>query len=178
MSSMQSRKLDGTVIVENLINENELKYIHKLISEIPSSMNSADLLENGHKEFHDELYVNAIAIGSFLQNHYKINLNFTGVYPPFFRKTSLNHETEIHADNETLDGCVKQGCENFDVSAVLYFNENFIGGELYFPNQNIKVSPRAGCFIAFPGDARYAHGVLPIAEGIRYSAPMWFAIID
>jgi predicted 2-oxoglutarate/Fe(II)-dependent dioxygenase YbiX len=107
-----------------------------------------------------------------------VDLNFTSVRPPFFRKTPLNHETEIHADNETLDGCAKQGCENFDVSAVLYFNENFIGGELYFPTQKIRVPPKGGSFIAFPGDTRYAHGVLPIVEGIRYSAPMWFSIID
>ncbi|NDB03241.1 MAG: 2OG-Fe(II) oxygenase [Flavobacteriaceae bacterium] len=147
MSSMQSRKLDGIVIVENLINKNELKHVNKLISNIPCSMNSFDLLKNGHKEFYEELQVNAVAIGSFLQNHYKVDLNFTSVRPPFFRKTPLNHETEIHA-------------------------------ELYFPTQKIRVPPKGGSFIAFPGDTRYAHGVLPIVEGIRYSAPMWFSIID
>ena len=178
MSSTQSRKVDGIVIIENLINKNELKHINKLLLNIPSSMNSIDLLKNGHKEFQKELYVNAIAIGSFLQNYYKINLNFLSVYPPFFRNTPLNHKTNIHADNETLNGRAKQGCEDFDISAVLYFNENFIGGELYFPNQKLKIFPKSGSFVAFPGDARYAHGVLPITEGVRYSASMWFSIID
>lgn len=178
MSSDKSRQLNGIVNVENFIHEEWLESIARLISDVPNSMNAELLVKQGHRKLESETRLIAIVIGSFLQHHYNVNLNIADIHPSFFRKTKLDHQTEIHADNENLDGCPKMGCENFDVSAIIYFNDDFEGGELWFPQQDLKIKPKKGSFIAFPGDARYAHGVLPISMGIRYSAPMWFTITD
>lgn len=57
------------------------------------------------------------------------------------------------------------------LSVVLYLNENYEGGELYFKNQNIKIKPEAGSLIAFPSTDPYFHESLPVTSGIKYISP-------
>jgi predicted 2-oxoglutarate/Fe(II)-dependent dioxygenase YbiX len=57
------------------------------------------------------------------------------------------------------------------LSIVLYLNNNYEGGELYFKNQNIKIKPEAGSLIAFPSIAPYFHESMPVLSGIKYISP-------
>jgi predicted 2-oxoglutarate/Fe(II)-dependent dioxygenase YbiX len=57
------------------------------------------------------------------------------------------------------------------LSIVLYLNDDYEGGELYFKNQNIKVKPEAGSLIAFPSVDPYFHESLPVSFGIKYISP-------
>jgi predicted 2-oxoglutarate/Fe(II)-dependent dioxygenase YbiX len=56
---------------------------------------------------------------------------------------------------------------------LLYFNDEFEGGELYFPNFNLEYKPIKGSAAVFPcNDKEYIHGVKPITKGIRYAMPI------
>jgi len=57
------------------------------------------------------------------------------------------------------------------LSIVLYLNDNYKGGELYFKNQNIKIKPQSGSLIAFPSVDPYFHESLPVSSGIKYISP-------
>lgn len=57
------------------------------------------------------------------------------------------------------------------LSIVLYLNDNYEGGELYFKNQNIKIKPKTGSLIAFPSTDPYIHEALPVISGIKYISP-------
>lgn len=61
--------------------------------------------------------------------------------------------------------------ENPNISVVLYLNDNYIGGELQFPDQSIKIKPKAGSVIVFPSTKPYFHESLPVESGIKYMAP-------
>ena len=50
----------------------------------------------------------------------------------------------------------------------LYFN-NFEGGELYYPNQNIIYKPKAGELVIHGSHDECAHGVKPVKSEVRYS---------
>ena len=52
---------------------------------------------------------------------------------------------------------------------VFYLNDNYEGGEIYFPNQNIEIKPKPNTLVFFPGTMEYLHGVKPITNGIRYT---------
>ena len=55
---------------------------------------------------------------------------------------------------------------------VIYVNDDFIGGELHFPNIDITYKPKKGSLIVFPSDNEYLHGVLPVGPGpTRYALP-------
>jgi hypothetical protein len=70
-------------------------------------------------------------------------------------------ELKSHADQHT-DPSVQY-------ATIIYINDDYVGGELFFPNLNIEIKPKAGTLLFFPGNAEYEHGVRHVEEGpIRY----------
>lgn len=59
------------------------------------------------------------------------------------------------------------------VSCLLYLNDSYTGGELFFPNFNIKVIPEKGDFLVFPSSFIFTHKVSPVLSGTRYSIATW-----
>jgi len=57
-------------------------------------------------------------------------------------------------------------------ASIIYLNDNYVDGELYFVNKNFKIKPEPGTLIIFPGNEEYEHGVKTVGEGpIRYVLP-------
>lgn len=56
----------------------------------------------------------------------------------------------------------------YDVAAVLYFNDDFDGGEIYFPKFDIRIKPEPGMLVGFPASHHYLHGVAKVENGNRY----------
>lgn len=84
-----------------------------------------------------------------------------------------------HADKELHEGENRGKPNNFpyyDIAGLFYLNDDYEGGELYFPNQGIQFKPKAGAAYFFPGDMNYIHGVTEIKSGIRYVCPFFWTI--
>jgi len=84
-----------------------------------------------------------------------------------------------HADKELHEGPdagLPNDFPNYDLSSLFYLNEDYEGGELYFPLQGIKFKPKKGAAYFFPGDKNYIHGVTEIKSGIRYTCPFFWEI--
>ena len=60
------------------------------------------------------------------------------------------------------------------VSSVLYLNDSYEGGELYFPLFDIKYKPEAGSLVLFPSYYTYEHGAMPIKKGSKYCVLAWY----
>ena len=58
-------------------------------------------------------------------------------------------------------------------ATILYANDNFVGGELSFPQQDILIQPKAGSLCVFDASFNYRHEVKPVTEGVRYSMPIF-----
>lgn len=57
---------------------------------------------------------------------------------------------------------------------VLCLNDNYKGGETYYPEHNYKVTPKQGTLVIHPGDCDHRHGVTQIENNIRYTiASFW-----
>jgi hypothetical protein len=70
-------------------------------------------------------------------------------------------ELRSHTDQHT-DPSIKY-------ATILYINDDYNQGELFFKNLNLKLRPKPGEMLFFPGDAKHEHGVEPVADGpIRY----------
>jgi len=59
-------------------------------------------------------------------------------------------------------------------SCICYLNENYSGGETYFPKKNISIVPEKAKCVFFPGNLEYTHGVKEITKGERYTLAFWF----
>ena len=81
-----------------------------------------------------------------------------------------------HADKQNIDGTPNPYPEN-DIASLIYINNDYEGGEIYFEKQNISIKPKPGQAVFFPGDIYYAHGVTKINSGIRYTCPNFWTVI-
>lgn len=97
--------------------------------------------------------------------------------PSLVRYTDKSRTGQLHADKENIDGTPKLGMEDYDVSAVIYHNNDFTGGDLVFPQHNARVVPSPGKVVIFPGDATHLHYVDTITSGTRWSSPLFFSVI-
>jgi hypothetical protein len=83
-------------------------------------------------------------------------------------------ETELHSDNFDKNS-------NYDwsghLSNLVYINNNYRGGEIYFPQHELKIKPEPGMFISFPGNFYNRHGVVPV-DNNRYALSVFFKILD
>lgn len=59
------------------------------------------------------------------------------------------------------------------LSSVLYLNDDYEGGELYFPDHNLTIKPEAGDYITWPGNRWYQHGVKEVKSGVRFTLSIW-----
>jgi hypothetical protein len=58
-------------------------------------------------------------------------------------------------------------------AAIIYLNDDYEGGETFFPGSGEEVRPKQGMMLGFRG-AKILHGVRPIAKGERFTVPCWF----
>jgi hypothetical protein len=70
-------------------------------------------------------------------------------------------ELKAHTDQDT-DPSIRY-------AAILYLNEEYSGGEIFFPNRDIELKPKPRSLLLFPGTKEYNHGVKHVGPGpIRY----------
>jgi hypothetical protein len=70
-------------------------------------------------------------------------------------------ELKAHTDQKT-DPSIKY-------ATIVYINDDYADGELFFPNLDIQLKPKPGTMLFFPGNEQYEHGVKHVGKGpIRY----------
>lgn len=67
----------------------------------------------------------------------------------------------------------KENDPNIEYGIVYYVNDNFDGGEIFYPKFDISYKPKAGDLIIHPGTLEYMHGVRDVSNGVRYSMNMF-----
>ena len=82
----------------------------------------------------------------------------------------------IHSDNSKKENniWVPNHTPHRTFSAGLYLNNDFEGGELEFPINNVKLQIVNGLLVVFPSNENYLHQVNKIISGVRFSILMWF----
>lgn len=79
------------------------------------------------------------------------------------------YELLPHADAENPPDHPRHEFYWRDFACITFLNNDFEGGNLYFPDLNIEITPIPGRSICFPGTMDYLHGVKKITQGVRYT---------
>ena len=98
---------------------------------------------------------------------------------PYMKKFMPGSDHQPHADCEMMNNGVVDFMPSYstrdittpvliEAAANLYLNDDFEGGELFFPNLDISIKPKARQLIIFPGGNEYVHGVKTVTKGARY----------
>ena len=74
-----------------------------------------------------------------------------------------------HSDNSDFDGNPTEGFADLKYVGILYLNEDYEGGDLFFPEHDISIHPNPGSMYIFSGGVENIHGVTEITSGTRYS---------
>lgn len=87
---------------------------------------------------------------------------------------------KVHTDDHVLgtDGRILKLDVQRGITAVLYLNSEFDGGEIHFPKQGIELRPSAGTLVIFPSNRNFPHEVKPIVHGQRYSYQRIYGILN
>jgi len=74
----------------------------------------------------------------------------------------------VHSDNTDEHGNTGPFARS-RYAAFLYLNDDFSGGLLKFPKQNLEIAPKVGMLAAFDGGFNNMHEVTLIESGVRYT---------
>jgi hypothetical protein len=175
---------DNIYHVKNFVKKNHINLIYEYSKNIKSFNGPQDSdiwkdrvcygnqIEKENKEVFDitNLYLKKSKI--FIENAFSLSLK------PAYSSIvvwNVGDNQPPHADKENPDGSCN-GTPFYDISSLIYINDNFDGGSIYFPNQNLEIQPSPGDFVCFPGDKEYVHGVKEITNGKRFTIPMFFTV--
>lgn len=99
------------------------------------------------------------------------------IEPPQLLRYSVGGKYGLHSDSENY--CIKkQRFYRFidrDFSMLIYLNDDYEGGGLYFKGLNFFYQPRAGDLVIFPSGHVFSHESLPIKQGVKYALVTWGA---
>lgn len=99
--------------------------------------------------------------------------NFEGPFEEFIpTKTHIARFTPGKGMHEHFDSSRPN-----DIATLIYLNDNYFGGEIYFPEHGIGFKPQPGDLLCFPDNPSFIHGVNPVIGATRYTTPRWFTRI-
>ena len=78
-----------------------------------------------------------------------------------------------HTDNSNPDGTAHSTPWR-DFSSIVYLNDDYEGGELYFTAKDRVLKPRRGMLVAFSAGYHHEHGVLKVTQGRRITMPAFY----
>ena len=105
-------------------------------------------------------------------NHYESRYNFKMEFMEainFIRYQPGQHFS-VHSDHGFSYTCT--------LSSVMYMNDDYEGGELWFPYLDITYKPEKGDIVLFPSTYIFAHASLKVTAGVKYSAVTMFDYND
>ncbi|MES2606349.1 MAG: 2OG-Fe(II) oxygenase [Pseudomonadota bacterium] len=82
-------------------------------------------------------------------------------------------ELTPHADNINPEGTPNNTAHRA-YSSILYLNDDYEGGETFFPGHGVRVKPEPGLLVLFGAGCDYVHGVTRVVRGQRYTYAGWF----
>jgi len=178
---------ENIVIIENFLEKKdleELQYFSKNIKifnklEKENIWNDRLLLEEpfikeNRKLFIKLKYVYLNKIKNEIEKKFGFLLENSAISIATWRVGDNQHP---HIDKEDESGVPSLTTPLYDFSSLIYINDDYIGGEIYFPNHGVEIKPDAGSLIFFPGDKNFPHGVKKILEGQRFTVPVFWTAL-
>lgn len=178
------------VVVEDFLNQQEADYIFNLATQDLSLWDSSRDDSGLEEQYGRRLQIDEENLGdkyreykwffkmleerakSIFSKEYGIsNFSFLPITSVYRR---MGHALDVHTDEVDKDH------PQYDASLpiithgfVVYINDNYKGGEIFYPQKNITMKPKALSLVIHPGNKEYEHGVHDVTEKIRYNLAWW-----
>jgi Rps23 Pro-64 3,4-dihydroxylase Tpa1-like proline 4-hydroxylase len=125
---------------------------------------SAKINENFRK-INNKFYELLSGASQFYGRQFDVHESIFDVEPYSLLKYSGGQYYKAHYDGGTDTAR--------SISAILYLNDDYTGGEIEFVNFGIKIKPKPGMLILFPSNYPYRHIAHPVETGTKYAIVTW-----
>lgn len=169
---------NNVVIIENFISKEQCDFIVNSIDDTiiwgsNTLQGIPDKVSKNFYEKHDAFMILKDAMDRLqneIEQHFgrPLEEGFPGI-----RMWSPGEYQPLHADGEDPEGHPNEAYI-VDYGSVIYLNDDYEGGEIYFPDQGIDFIPKAGTVVFFPSNNMFIHGVKEIKNGYRYTCPQFW----
>jgi hypothetical protein len=68
-----------------------------------------------------------------------------------------------YSPNHIYEPCLSE------YTAIIYLNDDYVGGNLYFPDYDLEIKHSRGQLVYFPAGSEYSHGVKKVTEANRWN---------
>lgn len=165
---------NGVVCVENIIPSIDLKKIQHNISNYcfsPSIVNYS-FFANASQDSHSIIMSANLTVQKIINYFYghQVYDEDCGTINKYLAGWKL----DPHDDS----GPTNSGRDTTDFASVIYFNNDFIGGNLRFISKDVLIKPKGGMAVISPATPEYLHEVTRITSGERYTATTFWQKIN
>lgn len=175
--------VSNIVIIDNFVTNEDLLRIRKLANSVSifesipndnwdNRVANTNILDSNYAELGEilKIYTNKLKIE--IERYFDMTLGDRVPSLVIWREGDVQPP---HADKQEIDGSPNNYPEN-DIASLIYINDDYEGGEIYFEKQGIFIKPIAGQAVFFPGDINYLHGVTEVTKGIRFTCPNFWTV--
>lgn len=183
--------INNVLIIEDFLSKEELSQLLTIINETPDEdwliEYTTNLKRFCMEKFKRDDVENLVKEGKFEITKGWQDKNLSLVKYPISDKISSRVEKILLAANPDIQFAstktlqrMQEGVElkahtdqhtdpAIQVATILYLNDEYTGGELFFANKDLELKPKPGSLVIFPGTAEFEHGVREVGPGpIRY----------
>jgi hypothetical protein len=169
-------------VLENFIDSDDIKTAISLIdmlvdnngkdSIVGYSEDPQSLIQHARHVFTDPQYPEVEAlVKKYHSKVMQIDDAYANTYPHsvILVRYDIGGELELHNDFENYSPC-----DHCTHANAVYLNDDFVGGDIYFPEVGESFHPAAGTLIYFPqtsvteDHSDMIHGVTPVTSGTKY----------
>jgi len=174
------------IVIENFLGATETATLLQSFAGLRGTLNNKNLNNaywQGRILFAHEVNAHSPAAGSIMQ-HFQVEAarqigNFYQLTHPLYADTvqlvlwQEGVNMPAHADNANPDGS-PHGMAWRNFSSIVYLNDDYDGGELYFTALDRYLKPKAGMLVAFTAGFHHEHSVLKVTRGERFTMPGFY----
>lgn len=158
-------------VINNFISDEDCKKAIYYIQSGTNTMFKDNLLAEVLNDSKESLsFIKKYSDKALAAHKKEYNLNIPlYTFEGFLTTWNTGAEAPLHNDNHPK-------AEFVQLTTVVYLNDDYEGGIIYFPEFEFSHKPQKGDAIIFPSfskDYEYKHGVTKITDGIRYTVALW-----
>jgi len=192
------KTVDNIKVFKNFVEPEDLKTIQQFLPTINEWMDSGEdvfsedgtclysasywanrqlnspLIKKLSPEIHKLIQKYIYKMRDEIESHFNLKVKCR---PPVIICWRPGTEQRPHADKQLNDGRPNP-FPTYDINSLIYYNDEFTGGELYYPDFDLEIKPEPGLAVFHPGDVNYLHGVKMIQSGLRYTTPSFYTITE
>lgn len=183
--------LKDLIIVEDFITKDEARKTINLLNKLAEIRNEFwnpisfyESYSSGYPENNDPIFKEFDLPDTWFSDLYQrfrmVTSEIAGIPESQLSKISFHTQkwlpgafAPLHSDNSSNDG-VYGAFSRSKYATFLYLNDDFEGGELHFPQHDIKINPKAGMLASFQGGPNNLHEVGVVKKATRYTIGSFF----